>query len=232
MRFVLAERLGHWSYAFFFLAAGVTGALMWIPSTAQSLAGAYFTVARYHGYLGLAVLIVPLSIFLVLDRRRIAENRRVLGEWSGNDWRWLRAALAGGMFQGKKMPPQGRFNAGQKINSHLVAGLTLAFVVTGSMLLAKGYLPLWLTSGVLVCHKALAVAGATLVVGHVSMALFTRHGRGGLKAMVKGILPAHIAREGHSLWYAEWLKHDRKESAGLSADHDARHAGPVTPSST
>jgi len=232
LRFVLAERLGHWSYALFFMAAGVTGALMWIPSTAQSLGSAYFTVSRYHGYLGLAMLLVPLLIFLILDRRRLAENRRVLGEWSGNDWRWLRSGLTGGMFNGKKMPPQGRFNAGQKINSYVVAGLTLAFVVTGTMLLARGYLPLWLASGVLVCHKVLAVAGVTLIVGHVSMALFTRHGRGGLKAMVKGILPAHIAREAHSLWYAEWLKHNHEEYAELPADRETRHAGPVTPTST
>ena len=145
---------------------------MWIPSTAQWMAEAYFTVARYHGYLGLAMVIDPL-LFLILDRRRLAENRRVLGEWSGNDWRWLRATLTGGTFRGKKMPPQGRFNAGQKINSHVVAGLTLTFVVTGTMLLARGYLPPWLASGVLVCHKMLAIAGVGLIVGHVSMALLT-----------------------------------------------------------
>jgi formate dehydrogenase subunit gamma len=124
-------------------------------------------------------------------------------------------ALAGGLFRGKRMPPQGRFNAGQKVNSILVVGLTLAFVVTGTLLMAKGQLPFWLAAGVLFCHKVLAVTGGALLVGHVSMAVLTPHGRGGLKAMVKGILPAHIAREGHSIWYAEWLRHNRREDAGL-----------------
>jgi formate dehydrogenase subunit gamma len=211
LRFVLAERLGHWVYVLCFLAAGVTGALMWIPSTAQRLAEAYFTVARLHGYLGLAMAITPLLIFLVLDRRRLAENRRTLGQWSAHDRRWLRMALAGGMFRGKRMPPQGRFNAGQKVNSILVVGLTLAFVVTGSLLIARGHLPAGLAAGILLGHKVLAVFGGTLLVGHVGMAVLTPHGRGGLKAMIKGILPAHIAREGHALWYADWVRHLRQE---------------------
>jgi formate dehydrogenase subunit gamma len=233
LRFVLAERLGHWVYALCFLAAGVTGALMWIPSTAQWMAEAYFAVARFHGYVGLAMVLTPFLIFLILDRRRIAENRRALGGLDANDRRWLRAALAGGMFRAKRMPPQGRFNAGQKINSYLVAGLTLAFLVTGSLLIAREHLPEWLASGVLLSHKVLAVAGATLLVGHVGMALLTPHGRGGLKAMVKGILPAHIAREGHSLWYAEWLRHRHQEDVGPAAADNAGagRAVPVTPPS-
>jgi formate dehydrogenase subunit gamma len=215
LRFVLAERLAHWVYASCFLAAGVTGALMWIPSTAQGMAEAYYSVARSHGYLGLAMVTVPLTIFLVLDRRRLAENRRALGQWGVHDRRWLRAAFAGRLFRGKRMPPQGRFNAGQKINSYVVAGLTLAFLITGSLLMARSHLPAGLVSGVLLGHKVLATAGATLVLAHVGMAVLTRHGRGGLKAMVRGILPAHVAREGHLLWYAEWLQQRGRENPGL-----------------
>jgi formate dehydrogenase subunit gamma len=225
VRFVLAERLGHWSYALFFLAAGVTGALMWIPWTAQRMAEAYFTVARYHGYVGLAMVIIPISISFILDRRRVAQNRRELTQWSRHDRRWLLAALAGGMFRGKRMPPQGRFNAGQKINSYLVAGLTVGFLVTGSMLIARGHLPEGLGSGVLLVHKVIAVTGVVLLLGHMSMALLTKHGRGGLRAMVKGVLPAHIAREGHLLWYAEWIRRRQEDFERSAADT----AGPTEP---
>ena len=231
LRFVLAERLAHWLYAFCFLAAGVTGALMWIPSTAQWMAGAYLTISRYHGYVGLAMVIVPLAVFVVLDRRRLAEDRRALDEWGSNDRRWLSAALSGGMLRRKKMPPQGRFNAGQKVNSLLVSGLTVGFVVTGTLLMARGYLPVWLTPGVLFCHKVLAIAGATLLVGHVGMALLTSHGRGGLKAMVTGLLPAKIAREGHSIWYAEWLGQNRRANEGRSAAGEGGLQAPAAPPS-
>jgi formate dehydrogenase subunit gamma len=206
---VLAERLAHWVYAFCFLAAGLSGALMWIPSTRQWMAGARYAVSQYHGYVGLAMVIVPLLIFLVLDRRRLAENRRALDEWDANDRRWLLAALSGRMLRGEKMPPQGRFNAGQKVNSHLVAGLALGFIVTGTLLLFRLHLPFWLVSGLLLCHKVLAVAGGVLLLGHLGIALLTRHGRGGLRAMVKGRLPERVAREGHATWYAEWLEQNR-----------------------
>ena len=211
VRFVLAERLAHWVYAFCFLVAGISGALMWIPSTRHWMAGARYAVSQYHGYVGLAMVLVPLLIFLVLDRRRLAEDRRALDEWGAHDTRWLWAALSGGMFRGKKMPPQGRFNAGQKVNSYLVAGVAVGFVVTGTLLLVRMHLPLWLTPGLLFAHQVLAVGAGLLFLGHLGMALFTRHGRAGLGAMTRGPLPAEVAREGHALWYAEWLRKNRGE---------------------
>jgi formate dehydrogenase subunit gamma len=214
VRFVLAERLAHWFYALCFLAAGLSGALMWIPSTRQWMAGARYEISKYHGYVGLAMVLVPLLIFFILDRKRLAEDRRALDEWTANDSRWLWTALSGGMLRGKKLPPQGRFNAGQKVNSHLVAGLAMGFVATGVVLLLRLHLPFWLTSGVLFAHQVLAVTGGVMLLGHLSIALFTRHGRGGLKAMVKGTLPPEIAREGHAIWYAEWLRQNRADDAG------------------
>jgi formate dehydrogenase subunit gamma len=212
VRFVLAERLAHWVYALCFLAAGLSGALMWIPSTRQWMAGASYAVSQYHGYVGLAMVIVPLSILLILDRKRLLENRRAMDEWDANDRRWLWAVLSGRMLRGGKMPPQGRFNAGQKINSHLVAGLALGFVVTGVLLLFRMQLPFWLLPGLLLAHKVLAVASAVLLLGHLSIALLTRHGRGGLRAMVKGRIPKEIAREGHATWYAEFQRQNRGEN--------------------
>lgn len=206
VRFVLAERLAHWFYALCFLVAGISGALMWIPSTERWLAEAGYTVSKYHGYVGLAMVIVPFLIFLIIDRRRLAQNRREVGSWDANDRLWLWRALSGGMLRGKKMPPQGRFNAGQKVNTHLVAGLALGFVSTGALLLLRVHLPVWLMPGVLFAHQVLAVTGGVLLFGHLGMALFTKHGRGGLRAMVGGVLPARLAREGHAIWYAEWLR--------------------------
>ncbi len=223
VRFVLAERLAHWVYALCFLVAGITGTLMWIPSTSQWLGSAEYAFSKYHGYVGLAMVLVPLAIFLILDRRRLAETRRAMDQWDANDRRWLLAALTGGMFlRSKEMPPQGRFNAGQKINSHLVAGMAVGFVFTGVLLLMRLQLPYWLTAGVLFAHEVLAVTGGVLLLGHMAIALITRHGRGGLRAMVRGTMSREVAREGHALWYAEWLKQKRaEETAPLAGDPTA-----------
>ena len=168
------------------------------------------------------MVFVPFLIFLVLDRRRLAQDRRELDSWTADDRLWLWRALSGGMLRGKKLPPQGRFNAGQKLNTHLVAGLALGFVFTAVLLLLRLRLPVWLTSGVLFAHQVLAVTSGVLLLGHVGMALFTRHGRGGLKAMVGGILPARLAHEGHSLWYAEWLRAERFRVATTVRCHSCR----------
>lgn len=206
LRFGFAERLSHWFYASCFLTALVSGLLMWAPSTAQWMGTARYAVSQYHGYVGLAMVIVPLLIFLAMDRKSLKKTRADIDRWDADDGRWLRAALTGGMFRKRTMPPQGRFNAGQKLNSHIAAGVTTGFVFTGVLLLLRHHMPYWLTAGVLFAHQVLAVAGVILLVGHVGMAVLTRHGRGGLKAMTKGTLPRDVAREAHPLWYAEWLR--------------------------
>ena len=124
-RFVAAERLSHWLYALFFLVAFVSGLLMWIPVTRAWLAGARYTVSQYHGYVGAAMIVVPLLLFVLLDRRRLGRDLREIDTWNGDDRRWFRLALRGYTLRGRQMPPQGRFNAGQKVNVVLVAAMAI-----------------------------------------------------------------------------------------------------------
>ena len=93
-RFVVAERLSHWLYALFFLVAFVTGLLMWIPATRAWMAGARHTVSQYHGYVGAAMIVVPLLLFILLDRRRLGRDLREIDRWDGDDRRWFWLAAA------------------------------------------------------------------------------------------------------------------------------------------
>ena len=153
-----AERLSHWLYALFFLVAFVTGLLMWIPAT-RELAGrrARYTLSQYHGYVGAAMIVVPLLLFLVLDRRRLGRDLREIDTWNGDDRRWFWLALRGYTLRGRQMPPQGRFNAGQKINVVLVAAMAMGFAATGGILMHKQDLQPWLVSRALWLHAFLAV---------------------------------------------------------------------------
>ncbi len=200
-RFVVAERVAHWLYALLFVIALVSGFLMWIPSTRAWLGVARHGVAYRHGLTGFAMIVVPLLILLVVNRRRLLEDVRQVDLWSANDRRWFRAALRGDTLRGREMPPQGKFNAGQKANAVLVASMAIGFAVTGGFLLGKASLPAWLVSRALWLHSFLAVAAVALFAGHLAHVLFTRHGRKYLGAMVRGTLPAEIARERHRTWW-------------------------------
>jgi len=202
-RFVVGERLSHWLYALFFLTALITGLLMWIPTTRIWMAGARRELAQYHGYVGAAMIIVPILVLIVLDRRRLLGDIRDVDRWSWNDRRWFGLAIRGYTLRGRQMPPQGRFNAGQKANVVLVAAMAVGFAVTGGILMHRQDMPQWLVSRALWLHAVLAVAGVALLAGHLAHVLFTRHGRTYLAGMVRGWIPEELAREKHQRWWEE-----------------------------
>lgn len=200
-RFILAERLAHWLYALLFLIALVSGLLMWIPATRDWLGAARHDVALRHGATGFAMIVVPLLLLAVLDRRRLLSDVRQIDRWSRDDRRWFWAALRGDSLRRREMPAQGKFNAGMKANSVLVASMAVGFAVTGGILLGKSGLPAWLVSRALWLHGFLAMAAIALFLGHLAHVLVTRHGRGYLNGMIRGTLPEEIARERHRLWW-------------------------------
>jgi formate dehydrogenase subunit gamma len=206
LRFVVVERLAHWFYALLFLGALVTGLLMWIPATRVWMAGDRQHFAQHHAAAGLAMVVVPLLLFLLFDRRSLVADLREVDQWSAHDRRWFRAAARRLFVWKTELPPQGRLNAGQKMYSVVVAAMSLGFVLTGSLLLAKAHLPAWLVSRALWLHVALAVAGTALLLGHLAHAFLTRHGRASLVALFRGTYPEDLAREHHRLWWEKSLE--------------------------
>jgi formate dehydrogenase subunit gamma len=200
-RFVVAERASHWLYALFFITAFVSGLLMWIPSTRIWLAGDRQTLSQYHGYVGAAMVILPLLLLLVVDRRRLWRDLREVDKWSADDRRWFWRAVRGDTLRGRSMPPQGRLNAGQKANVVLVAALAVGFAATGGVLMHKQDAPPWLVSRALWLHAFLAVCAIALFAGHLAHVFITRHGRTYLAGMIRGWIPEELARERHSRWW-------------------------------
>jgi formate dehydrogenase subunit gamma len=202
-RFVLTERFAHWLYALFFIVAFISGLLMWVPATRAWMAGARQTVVQYHGIVGFAMIVIPLMLFVIIDRGRLVRDVREIDLWDADDRRWFWAAARGRTLRGGEMPPQGRFNAGQKANAVLVAVMALGFAVTGAMLLARAGLPAWLVSRALWLHGFLAIAGVVLLAGHLGHVFLTRHGRDYLDAMIRGTLGEDTARDRHIKWWGE-----------------------------
>jgi formate dehydrogenase subunit gamma len=207
-RFARAERVSHWLYALFFLTAFTSGILMWIPETRVWMAGARHTVSQYHGLVGWLMVVLPVLLLLIVNRRRLAEDIREVDFWSDDDRRWFWAALRGGTLRSKDMPPQGRLNAGQKANTILVAAMAMGFALTGSLLLARAQLPPWLVSRALWLHEFLAVVAMALFVGHLGHVVLTRHGWTYLRAMVRGSLDEETARQRHATWWVETQKEE------------------------
>jgi formate dehydrogenase subunit gamma len=207
LRFVLAERLAHWAYAGSFLVALVSGLLMWVPRTRVLLGVDRLQFSHVHAGFGVLMVLGPLAIFSVLDRRRLRHDIHEVDVWDEDDRRWFWAALRGGTLRrrparaGRVMPPQGRFNAGQKSMSVLVAALALGFLVSGSLLLLRLHLPASVVSRALYLHIILVVVSVVLLLGHLAHVFLTGHGRDSLTAMIRGTLSEDTAQERYRKWW-------------------------------
>ena len=122
-RFTLTERLLHWVHASAFFVLLGSGLILYLPSLSM-LVSRRQTIQGIHFWGGVGWL-GALAAVIVLGGRRMLATAHELERFDGDDLHWLRS-------RGKA--PQGRFNAGQKINAILTAAFTILFGVSGLLL--------------------------------------------------------------------------------------------------
>ena len=191
-RFGPTERALHWVHAAGFLAMLGTGLVLYLPVLSEAIARRNL-VKNLH--LGAAILwSVAIALVLVLgDRRRLAADWREIETFDADDRRWLRG----------KRAPQGRFNAGQKVNTLLTAAFAVLFVVSGFFLWLGERDHRFLLDGTGTVHDALTLISAGIVTGHLYLALIHPATRHALRGITLGDVREDWAREHHPKWLDE-----------------------------
>lgn len=190
-RFSRVERLLHWVNAlgFFFLLA--TGLILYLP-TLSVLVARRQLIQSLHFWSGVGWL-AALAAVVILGGTRLLRTARELESFDSDDLRWLR---------GKKAP-QGRFNAGQKINAALTAAFTILFGVSGLLLwFGEGDTRFRFASTVIL-HDGLMYVSLVLLVGHLYLALVHPATRHALRGMTVGTVSEEWARRHHRKWKPE-----------------------------
>jgi formate dehydrogenase subunit gamma len=190
-RFSRVERLLHWVNAlgFFFLLA--TGLILYLPSLSILVARRQL-IQDMHFWSGVAWL-GALALVLVLGARRFLRTARELESFDRDDLRWLR---------GKKAP-QGKFNAGQKINAALTAAFTVLFGVSGLLLWFGEQDTRYRFASTVILHDGLMYVSLALLVGHLYLALIHPATRHALRGMTLGTVSEEWARRHHGKWRPE-----------------------------
>ena len=190
-RFSPVERLLHWVNAagFFFLL--VTGLILYLPRLSV-LVSRRQTVQYIHFWGGVAWLAV-LATVLVLGGRRMLATAREFDTFDSDDLRWLRGR--GG--------PQGRFNAGQKINAVLTAAFTILFGVSGLLLWFGEQDTRYRFASTVLLHDGLMYVSLVLVVGHLYLTLIHPATRHSLRGMTLGSVDGKWAARHHAKWRPE-----------------------------
>lgn len=194
-RFDATERWLHWAFSIPFLVLLITGVALGLPATEVLLTHRDLIRALHlASAVGLGAL--PLVIWVTGDRRSLARDAWEIDHWDRLDWQWLtRAALP---FRHSPLPAQGRFNAGQKLNTILVTAAAVGFVVTGVFMWKAEVFPLWLGDVSTQLHDILTIAVIPLVVGHIVMAAFNPRTNQALGSVFHGYVDADWARAHHT----------------------------------
>jgi formate dehydrogenase subunit gamma len=198
-RFSRAERLLHWVNAlgFFFLLA--TGLILYLPRLSV-LVSRRQLIQSLHFWSGVGWL-GALAVVIVLGGRRLLRTARELDTFDRDDLRWLR---------GRKVP-QGRFNAGQKINAVLTAAFTILFGVSGLLLWFGEQNTRYRFASTVVLHDGVMYVSLALLVGHLYLALIHPATRHALRGMTLGDVRVEWATRHHAKWEPEGVHIDRPE---------------------
>jgi formate dehydrogenase subunit gamma len=190
-RFSPVERLLHWVNAlgFFFLLA--TGLILFLPRLSV-LVGRRQQIQSLHFWVGVGWL-GALALVVLVGGRRLLATAREIETFDGDDLRWLRGRPA----------PQGRFNAGQKINAALTAAFAILFGVSGVLLWVGERDTRFRFASTVVLHDGLMYVSLALLLGHLYLALIHPATRHSLRGMTLGTVDARWAARHHAKWKPE-----------------------------
>jgi formate dehydrogenase subunit gamma len=188
-RFSRTERTLHWVHASAFLVLLGSGLVLYVPRLSE-LVGRRPLVKDIHFDTGLAWMLAIALIVVLGDRRGLRQTLRELDAFDRDDRLWLR-----------RIPrPQGRFNAGQKLNVIVTAALAVLFTVTGFFLWYGERDHAFRLQNALVVHDWLMYISFFLVLGHLYLSLVHRSTRHSLSGITRGWVSEDWARKHHAKW--------------------------------
>ena len=167
-----------------------SGLVLYLPSLAV-VVGRRPLVKDIHLWSGIGWVAMLALMILLGDRRGLARTARELDGFDRDDVRWL---------TGRRPAPQGRFNAGQKLNTALTAAFTVLFLVSGLLLwLGERHTQFRFASTVLL-HDGLMYVSLVLLVGHLYLAVLHPATRHALRGITLGTVDEEWAAKHHAKW--------------------------------
>ncbi|HEV2101286.1 MAG TPA: formate dehydrogenase subunit gamma [Candidatus Acidoferrum sp.] len=200
LRYNFNERMNHWVAAGSFIYLMLTGLAFWSPWLfwmASALGGAELS-RMLHPWVGLVFFVSVCYMYALWSSQM--KHDPVDSEW----WKSLHYYIRN---EDDKMPPAGRYNAGQKL-------LFWSFFLGGIVLLATG-LVLWFTESIpwawrwvrylsVVLHAGTALLMIGNLMIHVYMGVFAE--RGAFGSVIRGDVSLAFAKRYHPGWYQEIVR--------------------------
>ena len=200
LRYTLSERVHHWVAAFTYIYCLITGLAFWSPYMywLAALVGGGPTARFWHPWFGLAFAVSVLWMYKMWHRDMNITDA---------DRRWSKAMKYYIKNEDEELPPEGRFNYGQKLFFWVMFYGILLLLISGIGLWFVESIPWslrWLRYLAVTVHVAAALATIGAFIIHVYMG--TAMVRGGFTSIIRGEVSTAWAKTHHRLWYDEVTK--------------------------
>lgn len=201
-RYNASERSNHWMVAILFVLAALSGLALFHPALfwLSNFFGGGGWTRILHPFLGVAMFL----FFLILALRFWKHNHL-----TANDRQWL--GQIGDVVAGNddKLPPVGRYNAGQKMLFWVMILCMLVLVVTGVMFWRPWFADSFPIGMVRLAALLHAFSAWVLIAGimvHIYAAFWVK---GTMQGMLTGKVGSAWARHHHPEWYREVTEEKR-----------------------
>jgi formate dehydrogenase subunit gamma len=205
LRYPFLERANHWIAAFSYIYLLLTGLAFWSPWLfwlAAVLGGGQIS-RTLHPWVGLFFFYSVMRMYgYWAPQMRTAEVDK---QW----WRSLNHYIQN---EDEKMPPAGRYNAGQKALFWSFFYAAIVLLLTGIVLWLPEYIPWnlrWLRYLSVFLHPVAALFTIANFLIHIYMSVFAE--RGAFGSVIRGDVSLEFAKRYHPGWYEEILR--RREAA-------------------
>jgi formate dehydrogenase subunit gamma len=197
LRYTLEERVNHWFGALTYSYCLITGLAFWSPYMywLAAIVGGGPTARFWHPWFGVAFTVSMIVMYVHWYRDM---------EITDADERWKGAMEYYVKNEDEKVPPEGRFNYGQKLFFWLMFFGVFLLLISGIGLWFVEDIPWslrWLRYLAVTVHVATALATIGAFIIHVYMS--TAMVRGSFTAMVRGEVSTLWAKTHHRLWYEQ-----------------------------
>ena len=193
-RFSFLERIVHWVVGVTFVVLLLTGLAFSYPSLfwLTTFVGGGAAARELHPQIGAVFGVGLVAMFVLWIRDMFLD---------GSDRQWLGAVKHYAAREHDKVPPAGKYNAGQKLFFWLQSVLGVVFVVTGLLLWFPEFFGSGLLNTMRLLHYAATLAGALLLIVHVYLGTVAYPGTA--RGMIDGKVTSAWARHHHPRWSGE-----------------------------
>ncbi|GHH52653.1 formate dehydrogenase subunit gamma [[Pseudomonas] boreopolis] len=202
VRYRAPTRINHWIVAISFVLVALSGLALFHPALfpLSALFGGGPWTRILHPFIGLVMVVA----FALLAARMWRDNLL-----DRDDRSWLRGMRHVLRNEDDKLPPVGRFNAGQKLLFWSIVGCLLALLLSG-LVIWRAYFSHYFPIGVIrfsvVVHALFGLVLVCAIVVHIYAAIWVK---GSVKAMTRGKVSYGWAHKHHRAWFRQVLSGQR-----------------------